>query len=63
MHKPFGAASSGACPPAPPASGYAAPTALPVHPAQRGSPASVPQRKAERGTARPLGLDALRRMG
>ncbi len=55
IQKPLCAASSGVCPPAPPAGGHAAPTALPVHPAQRGSPASVPKRKAERGTARPPG--------
>jgi hypothetical protein len=50
--RPCGAASAGACPPAPPAGGHAAPTALPARPGPHSSPAGAARSQAERGAAR-----------
>jgi hypothetical protein len=55
--RPFGAATPAARPPAPPAGGHTPSIALPACPARCGSPASAPQRQAQRG------LDRMRGMG
>ena len=54
--RPFGAATPAARPPAPPAGGPTPSIALPACPARCGSPASAPQRQAQRGLDRRRGM-------
>jgi hypothetical protein len=56
LQRPFGAATPAARPPAPPAGGHTPSIALPACPARCGSPASAPQRQAQRGLDRRRGM-------